>query len=222
MSDIAPALLATCPPVAAAAAAAAAATPGTDPEERLRRAMWRAPKSRSTLCCLYIAAGVSVRCADKPTGAPAGYVAPCGANASMSVQYVVFQPGFTACTTWRHRCVHLSSRLPNYSRQLLEVSTVINTKKIAQFCKLGVILQAVQEQHQQARICDAAAGGRGGREGAGARSAGSALERSGGAGGGLGGRLPPQALWLSLFGGGLICGGAGNAWAAAYLRGRTG
>ena len=52
VSDIAPALLATCPPVAAAAAAAAAATSGTDPEERLRRAMWRAPKSRSTLCCL--------------------------------------------------------------------------------------------------------------------------------------------------------------------------
>ena len=43
MSDIAPALLATCPPVAAAAAAAAAATPGTDPEERLRRAMWCVP-----------------------------------------------------------------------------------------------------------------------------------------------------------------------------------
>ena len=75
VSDIAPALLATCPPVAAAAAAAAAATPGTDPEERLRRAMWRAPTSisNSLLPLLCFAAGVSVRCADRPSGTPAFY-----------------------------------------------------------------------------------------------------------------------------------------------------
>ena len=112
----------------------------------------------------------------------------------------IFRPAFKARSAWPHMCVHLSSRLRNYSRQLLDVSSVINAKRNAHYCKLRVILQAVQEQHQQARICGAAAGGRGGRAGAGARRVGGALERSGGAGGGLGGCLPAQALWLTLHG----------------------
>jgi hypothetical protein len=40
VTNIVPALLASCPPIAAAAAAAAAAASRADPEERLRRAMW--------------------------------------------------------------------------------------------------------------------------------------------------------------------------------------